>query len=136
MPGNAFATLSKENIPSAMSTITPQTKTPTNRTPKSTSNSLAKHPATTKESRETSKDETTLAQNLLLDLAKKYKNMEKITAYGTPGAGPSQSSAQRTQMISEIQSLASALIKSEKRIGKLKIEHKAQQKQLKMVMAE
>ena len=39
-------------------------------------------------------------------------------------------------MISEIQSLASALIKSEKRICKLKIEHKAQQKQLKVVVAE
>tara|TARA_B110000285_G_C14837673_1_gene473861 strand:- start:351 stop:671 length:321 start_codon:yes stop_codon:yes gene_type:complete len=83
-----------------------------------------------------SKDETTLAQNLLLDLAKKYKNMEKMTAYGSSGVGPSQSTAQRTQMISEIQSLASALIKSEKRIGKLKIEHKAQQKQLKVVVAE
>jgi hypothetical protein len=78
------------------------------------------------------KEDATLAQNLLLDLAKKYRNMEKSGA----GAGGAQATAQRTQMVNEIQSLASALIKAEKRVVKLKIDHKAQQKKLKMIVTE
>jgi hypothetical protein len=44
---------------------------------------------------------------------------------GTGTAGSANATAQRAQMVNEIQSLASALIKSEKRIAKLKIDHKA-----------
>ena len=55
---------------------------------------------------------------------------------GTGGAGAAHATAQRAQMVNEIQSLASALIKSEKRVVKLKIDHKAQQKKLKMIITE
>jgi hypothetical protein len=48
---------------------------------------------------EPSKEDATLAQNLLLDLAKKYRNMEKS---GTGTAGSVQATAQRAQMVNEI----------------------------------
>ena len=79
-----------------------------------------KKPAT--KDTELGKEDATLAQNLLLDLAKKYRNMEKT---GAGAAGGAHATAQRLQMVNEIQSLASALIKAEKRVVKLKIDHKA-----------
>jgi len=79
-----------------------------------------KKPAT--KDTELGKEDATLAQNLLLDLAKKYRNMEKS---GVGAAGGAHATAQRLQMVNEIQSLASALIKAEKRVVKLKIDHKA-----------
>ena len=113
-----------------MNTLTHNSQTLVHRTPKSMSTIQTKK----KSAKDIvlGKEDATLAQNLLLDLAKKYRNMEKSGA----GAGGAQATAQRTQMVNEIQSLASALIKAEKRVVKLKIDHKAQQKKLKMIVTE
>jgi len=116
-----LAATQKENVLSNMNTITHHSQTLAHRTPKNMSTIQTKKKSVTKDP-DCSKEDATLAQNLLLDLAKKYRNMEKS---GTGGVGGAHATAQRAQMVNEIQSLASALIKSEKRVVKLKIDHKA-----------
>jgi hypothetical protein len=63
----------------------------------------------------------------LLDLAKKYKDMQKY---------PSSANANthRSQMLLELQSLASALIKTEKKSLKQKAEWKEKQQKMKEII--
>jgi hypothetical protein len=63
-----------------------------------------------------------------MDLAKKYKNIEKNQTH-LPN-----SSLHRSSMLAELQTLAAALIKSEKRIVKLKAGHKDKGRELKDII--
>ena len=66
-----------------------------------------------------------LAYTLLTDLAKKYK-----VVYTNVG----NQTFQKNQMINEIQTLAQALIKSEKKMLQIKLENKLEQKNLKFII--
>lgn len=81
----------------------------------------------------------TLAQKLLMDIAKKYRHIEKNLQnpkchYQGHGSGVAAQSQQKKQMLQDIQSLANALIKNEKKTIKFKQENKASQKNMRQII--
>lgn len=74
-------------------------------------------------------NDSSLTRGLLVDIAKKYKNIEKHSALAT-------SPAHRSSMISEIQTLANALIRTEKRMQQWRREHRDREKRLKIIVTE